>query len=90
MRSSTSLKGERLLEKPNELYCLSNKKRARREKESREETEKEERRGAKIMRGTGGDTSGHEVSLVATAKTREYARDYRFQHCLEVKNGHGG
>jgi len=42
------------------------------------------------MRGTGGDTSGHEVSLVATAKTREYARDYRFQHCLEVKNGHGG
>jgi len=54
VRSSTSLKGERLPEKPNDFYCLSNKKRVRREKESREETEKEERRGAKILRGDRG------------------------------------
>jgi len=52
--SSTSSKGERLPEKASDLYRLLNKKRIGREKERREETEKEERRGAKILRGDKG------------------------------------
>ena len=52
--SSTGSKGERSLEKAKDLYCLLNKKRIGREKELREETKKEERRGAKILRGDRG------------------------------------
>ena len=62
---STSSKGERSPEKANDLYCLLNKKRIRRER--REETEKEEREGRRFEEGRGGDASGHEVSLVTTA-----------------------
>ena len=42
-----------------------------REKEKKQEGR---RRGAKIGEGTGGDASGHEVSLVSTATDKKRAR----------------
>jgi len=40
-----------------------------------------EGRGAKILRGKGGDVGGHEVSLVITATDKKRARrDYSFSN----------
>ena len=51
-RSSISLKGERLPEKANDLYCLLNKKRIRGEKKRRNR-EGRKKRGEDCERGQG-------------------------------------
>ena len=61
-------------ERANNLYCLPNKERIEREKK---ELERQRRRGEERPRfneGTGGDVSGHELSLVTTATDKKRAR----------------
>ena len=55
------------------MCCLLNKKRIRREREI-EEKRRREKRGEDFGEGTGGEASGHQVSLVTAATNKKRAR----------------